>query len=124
MALPVNLRSDLAKLTDAELAEQLEDAWRKYETTEKRPLSRWVFSPMFQTRGPIRHPRAYRFMAALQGGSGSWLDLLFASALSGKKTEGFLRTDPGADRHLNICEIQDITDELERRIAKNKKQKP
>jgi len=119
----MNLRSDLAKLTDAELAARLEDAWDKYDTNEKRTLAGWVFSPIVRTRGPIRHPRAYRFMAALRGGSGSWLDLLFAGAMIGRKTEGFLRSDPGADRHLNICEIQDISDELERRIAINKKKK-
>jgi hypothetical protein len=124
MKLPsVNLRADLARLSDTELANRLEEQWQIVEAAEARRwwASRWL-SLFHSFRGPIRHPAAYRFFAALQGAnSGSWLDLLFAVALSTGSTEKFLRkADPVIDAHLSLCEIRDIIDEAERRLAERK----
>ncbi len=113
----VNLRSDLAQLSDDELAARLQNAWQAYDQADKG----WGWSrPVMSGRGPVRHPRAYRFLAALSGATnGHWIDLLLAAAFSGKATERFLRSaDPGVDLHLTLCEIHDLTDELERRVAK------
>jgi len=119
MALSLNLRSDLAKLTDAELAHRLEQSFRAYDAANDR--KRWWNSGSLSWifRGPIRHPRAYRFFAALTGSSGSWLDVLFATVLSDKRSARLL--GPGADvqsdLYLQVCEMRDIVDEAERRIA-------
>jgi hypothetical protein len=120
MTTAVNLRSDLDQLNDAELAQRLEDAWRDYETAEKRRQSWGLLAPKVffpGERGPVRHPRVYRFFSALGSGGGSWLDLLFALAFSHKKAEPFLRgADPALAGHLSLCEIQDLVDEVERRV--------
>jgi hypothetical protein len=114
MRASINLRGDLAKLSDAELIERLQEAWRAYEVAAKKPWA-WL---LHSRRGPIRHPRAYRFLSVLASGGGSWLDLLFAAALSGKTAEPSLRwADPTVDAHLSLCEIRDLTDEMERRVA-------
>jgi hypothetical protein len=89
MALSINLRGDLAQLSDAELAARLEQAWQAYEVAEKREwTSNWW---LLGKRGPIRHPRAYQFVAALQATDGGWISLLFAAALSHKDGAGFVR---------------------------------
>jgi len=118
MRFSINLRGDLAKLTDAALAERLDAAWQKYEAANKRWRGWW--KPLWLWRGPLRHPRAYRFLSALgNSASGGWLALPFAAALSGKSTEPFLRSaDPAIDAYLTLCEIRDLTDEMERRVAR------
>jgi hypothetical protein len=127
MKLSLNLRGDLAKLTDAELAERLEHLFHAYEAAQGRKTRWWDlgFMPVWRWRGPIRHPRAYRFFASLAGASGgSWLDLVFAIDLSDKRAERLLRsaTDPQGDIYLHLCEIRDIMDEAERRIAQRQGQ--
>jgi hypothetical protein len=100
------------------LATRLEQRWHEYEAAEKRPNWSFLSWPLVGKRGPIRHPRAYRFLAALQASSGDhWISLLFSTVASSKKHEQTLRRDSTADMHLNLCEISDIVDELERRLA-------
>jgi len=108
--LAVNLRGDLAKLSDAELAERLEAAWREYDAAPGyRP-----------SRGPIQHPRAYRFLTLLRGTMGSPSDLLPALLLSlGLSSKRFAhRLKPNGE--LSVCEIQDIMDEMEQRLKSRK----
>lgn len=124
MKFGINLRGDLAKLTDAELANRLEEQWRSYESTNAR--GRWGGWLIHTARGPIRHPRMYRFLAAFSmTGNGGLLDVLLALAFSGKTTEKFLHgADPVTGSHLALCEIRDIVDEIERRVKQKQRQKP
>jgi hypothetical protein len=124
MTQTLSFRSDLAQLSDAELARRLEDNWQRYEAAQRRPFWSWSWWPFMGTRGPIRHPHAYRFFAALSGDNGNWLSLLFATAFSHKGGERLLwKSDPKLDAHLTLCEIQDIVEEAERRVAKRKEAK-
>jgi len=63
MRLRLNLRGDLAKLSDVELAERLAAAWQAYDAVE-RP-TRFALWLAMMWRGPIRHPRAYRFLSLI-----------------------------------------------------------
>jgi hypothetical protein len=119
----VNLRGDLAKLSDAELAEHLEAAWQAVDAAQARRRGTWFFFRSWVIapwRGPIRHPRAYRFQSLLSGGNPWWFVLLVASVFSGKQYERFLRRDMATDEYLSLCEVRDITDEIERRLAQRK----
>jgi hypothetical protein len=112
----LNLRSDLGKLSDAELVERLEAAWQAYESV-KRPSRFWLWwAPLW--RGPVRHPRAYRFLSMLGQGVDDWFGLLLAGVLSAEKMEPFLRRNHAIDTHLTLNEIRDLTDEVERRVAR------
>ena len=118
MTLTLNLRGDLAKLSDAELAARLKETWEQYGAAEKRFhwwQPRWW---LLGKRGPIRHPRAYQFLAALQSmGGDEWLSLLFATVLSQRDASRYVRwPDRTAAMHMSVCEIQDIIAEVERRI--------
>jgi hypothetical protein len=119
MGLNINLRGDLAKLGDDELAERLKEAWRAYEEADGRFhwwQPRWW---LLGRRGPIRHPRAYQFLAALQATDGGWLNTLFATVASHKDAAGFVRRfDRTAGMHVSICEIHDMIEEIERRLDK------
>jgi hypothetical protein len=110
MRFGINLRGDLAKLSDAELAARLDSAWQTYQVTRNKP-ARWPVL-WHSRRGPIRHPGAYRLFY-VAGSVAAW-------------TAGFLGApaNPGwkarMDGHLAICEIQDLTNEIERRMAARK----
>jgi hypothetical protein len=116
----VNLRGDLAKLSDAELAERLDAAWQAVDAAQDRQRGFWLlrsyrlFPPW---RGPLRHPRFYRFFSIWTAGEGHWLAALIAAAFSGPKYEPLLRRDPDTDEHLSVCEVRDIMDEIQRRLA-------
>jgi len=79
MRFSINLRGDLAKLSDAELADRLQAAWAAYNAADKRlnRLALW-----YSRRGPIRHPWVYRLLsiAGVSGAEGFTLawDLSFA----------------------------------------------
>ena len=114
----INLRDDLTKLSDAELAERLKANWATYEAAGVPPPGRFsLLRPVFYGfRGPVRNRRAYRFLILLQGSDGSWLSLMFAALLSGSRLERLLRVDKVADAHLSLCEIRDMMDEIDRRV--------
>ncbi|MGZ5844981.1 MAG: hypothetical protein ACXWJL_08270 [Xanthobacteraceae bacterium] len=83
MKIAVDLRSDLAKLSDAELANHLKENWQIYEAPAFVLL--WTLLTLtpasldvFISR-PIRHRRAYRFLAAIGCADETWLSLLFAT---------------------------------------------
>jgi hypothetical protein len=119
----INLRGDLAKLSDAELAERLKAAWRDVDAARGRKQPFWLFRPIYPWRGPFRHPRAYRFLSILSATEGHWIGALIAAVFSGKQSERFIRTDPWADQYLSISEVQDIMDEIERRLSARGSQK-
>ena len=119
MTTAVNLRSDLAQLSDGELAQRLEAAWHDYDEAEGRRQAWGLLASGAPAgiRGPVRHPRVYRFLSALQGWGGDWLGALLAFGLSDKKAEPLLRrADSALAGHLSLCEIQDLVEEAERRV--------
>jgi hypothetical protein len=114
----INLRGDLAKLSDVELAERLEVAWQTYETAPKPSWLQWKL--LWRWRGPLRHPRFYRFLSVLSRAmpeSGLFAFLFAAWAASAKSAERLAGNDPAIDVHLTLCEIRDLTDEMKRRVA-------
>ena len=107
----INLRSDLKKLSDAELADRLESALLSLPENKR---SLFGAGPLFGSRTPVRHPRIYRFMEGL-GASNSgniFVDLLIPLAWSMMN----VKTD-----HQLVCEIRDLMDEAERRVALRKR---
>jgi len=106
MGFSINLRGDLAKLSDAELATRLDEAWQTYTALQaKFPRRKLSYSE----RGLIRHPLAYRFLSVL-GVSGPGY--------------GYFGTAPNVigpkywHPHLILCDIRDLTDEAQHRIDK------
>jgi hypothetical protein len=123
----VNLRGDLAKLSDAELAERLEVAWESLESAQAGQRGRWSFGLNWNIglwRGPLRHPRAYRFLWLFDLGGGGWLATLLSSVFSGKRFERFVRKDAPTNEYLSLCEIRDIMDEIDRRLAQRRAGQP
>jgi hypothetical protein len=59
MPLSLNLRHDLARLPDAQLAERLEESWHDFSQLELDA----GFKLFASFRGPIRHPSAYAFLS-------------------------------------------------------------
>jgi hypothetical protein len=93
----VNLRFDLAQLSNAELAARLDEAWHQFEVADKK--QRW--------------PR-WLGLHLLSGVW--WLDLLIVVGLSDKVAGKFVRiTDAQADAALG--KVQDMVNEVERRVA-------
>lgn len=121
--LAVNLRGDLAKLSDAELAERLEATWREYHAADT--TSAWSVRPdklVWARRGPIRHPRAYRFILGMGGmTSGHWIEWLLPILASTKMFGSLISKRSAANAHLSLCEIRDIMDEIERRLKHRNK---
>jgi len=96
----VNLRADLAQLSDAELAARLDEAWHQFEATDKNS---WTLRGLqINSGGPFEL---------------TWLDLLVAVIFSSKRVDKLLRvTHPRAETTLR--KIQDMVGEVERRVAK------
>ena len=107
MGFSINLRGDLAKLSDGELADRLGSAWKAYDEADGKPkrLRLW-----YSRRGPVRHPWAYRVLSvAGLSGPGRFSHYFGMGP--------FLRWD-ACDMHLVLCEIRDLTEEIERRNAR------
>lgn len=117
MALSVNLRADLAKLSDQELAERFERTSRALDRVQRG----WGQWRLFTFRGPIKHRRIYRFFSMLGAGGGNLaLDAFIALVFSHKKYERLYNAPDRPDFHLSVCEMMDIADELERRVKYRK----
>jgi|SRR5580692_1686090 hypothetical protein len=102
----LNLRFDLAKLSETELVQRVEEAWRTYHTAEAAKRSGIELRNSWN--GPIRHPLAYRFLSFFERRHlGSW-----------SIKAPMLEWGPTVDMHLALCEIRDLMDELERRVAR------
>jgi hypothetical protein len=117
MRFSINLRGDLAKLSDAALVKRIENAWQGYEAAARKPRRGELAGSW---NGPIRHPLAYLFtsvvdwrfgrLAGRMGTIGDW---------SVGSLVGF-RRPPEIDMHLTLCEIRDLMDELERRVVRRR----
>jgi allophanate hydrolase subunit 1 len=104
----LNLRFDLAKLSEAELIQRVDEAWRSYHAAEAKN-SRGI-ELRNSWNGPIRHPLAYRFLSFVERRyNGGWSIM----------TPG-LDWGPTVEMHLALCEIRDLMDELERRAARRR----
>src|SRR5262249_46936785 len=106
MGLSINLRGDLAKLSNAELAARLDQAWQAHEAAKDRVPQ---FKIWCSRRGPIRHPWAYRMLSVV-GVDGPGLTFYLGLG-------PFLRLS-WMDVHLTLCEIRDLNDEIERRARR------
>ncbi|MET3891094.1 hypothetical protein ABIE41_002170 [Bosea sp. OAE506] len=101
MRFGINLRGDLAKLGDEELASQLETCLAYREWLEPQTgdwVSRWVYKiglAMPFGRGPLHAPIFYRAMGRP-----------FGRSFNGRSL---------GDLYVLDCEIKDIIDELKRR---------
>jgi hypothetical protein len=102
---PVTSSPDVAQLSDAELVERIESALRSLENIEARKASAWDY---------------FRWLWGL---SRRWP----ASMLHGPGGVGPLHSslalEPAAQPHQALREIRDLTDELERRVARDKAQR-
>jgi hypothetical protein len=101
MRLSINLRGDLAKLSDAELADRLDAAWSDFDrNSQAANVKLW-----YSARGLIRHRWAYCLLS-----------------VAGFRAPGYLSIGTGPayglldQQHLAICEIRDLMDECERRL--------
>jgi hypothetical protein len=104
MGYGINLRGDLAKLSDAELAARLDETIGELEDT-KPTFGLWL--TFRGARGPFRHPWFYR-LHLLLGGVPWWRRSIWPN-------------DGGTGRrHLIECELQDLRDELQRRVRMRK----
>src|SRR5260370_23720701 len=112
-ALSLNLRHDLKRMSDAQLAERLERIWQDYSQAE---AGAWPYKLLASFRGPFRHPSAYLFFSWVGVGTAPFLIfspfLSFSiSGLRSKRYRTFMRM------HLTFCEARDITAEMKRRVG-------
>ena len=103
MGFVVNLRGDLARLCVAELADRLRVALTAYEAAVRKSRIKLQYS----RRGPVRHPWAYRAFSIIGVGVGDTYRLGIGPL------PGFV----AYHQHLSLCEIKDLTDEIERRTT-------
>lgn len=114
MAFSLNLRVDLARLTDAELKQRYGVLRGELHQLEKiqgpvQSMTRW--------RGPIRHPRAYVFWAMCGISGIRELDVLVSAFAANMALTDVLAHAPGMRLHLILCELQDIQDEVQGRAG-------
>jgi hypothetical protein len=97
---------DVAQLSDAELVERIESALQCLESIEASKASAWKYFRRFC------------------GLSGRWpaLSILGAFGRAGPLHPP-LALEPAARTHQALREIRDLTDELERRVARDKAQR-
>lgn len=112
MTLALNLRFDLARLSDAELAKRCDAIWADVEELERdggpiRTSPRW--------RGPVRHPRAYLFWAMVRQSSAAELEILLSAFAANTSLADVVSRMPRIRLHLALCEMQDILDEMKSR---------
>ena len=117
MRFSINLRGDLAKLSDAALVERVEKAWRDYEAAEGKPRRGELVGSW---NGPIRHPLAYRFTSMIDYRRGRLNRYMGTIAGFDLGTLLGFPSLPEIDMHLALCEIRDLTDELERRVGRRR----
>src|SRR5258707_7369841 len=63
-ALSLNLRHDLKRMSDAQLAERLERIWQDYS---QAAAGAWPYKLLASFRGPSRHSSAYLFFSWVGG---------------------------------------------------------
>jgi hypothetical protein len=113
----INLRRDLKRLSDAELARRLDEAFQAFDEASKamqplRLLGSW--------RGPIAHPLAYKLISIVEMRRRYWLfwDIGIAFWLSFNnwlwREEQLYQV---MRAHLAKCEASDLLDEVSKRVA-------
>ena len=108
----LNLRYDLASMSDAQLAERLDRTWQMHSRAEAEALPLTLGASF---RGPVRHPLAYPFISWLGARAGfvrASFGPSFSYSIQGLLSErhrALMRT------HLSLCEARDIVDEIKRR---------
>jgi hypothetical protein len=110
MSWGVNLRFDLKRLNDQQLAALLENSWQRFETAKSSAKS---YTLRASARGPIRHPWAYPFISILNYGLAWDMTLAFnvsIAALFSRENSAIM------NMHLALCDIADIMDEIRRRV--------
>jgi hypothetical protein len=75
----INLRGDLAKLSDAELAERLDQTSQAFDVSVNEPRSNGA-KLRRSFRGPLRHPWFYPLTSVLVGSGPAFF--VFGSALN------------------------------------------
>jgi hypothetical protein len=115
MRLPVlSLRFDLADASDADLAQRLEAC---IATLDELGPGRVPVSTV-GLRGPVRHPLAYRVRCLIfDGPTGTPLDLLISLITLNRHLTDWLLSGRNSRRHLTVCEIHDLQDEIRRRLG-------
>jgi len=115
MPLSLNLRHDLKRTSDAQLAERLERIWQDYSQAEAEA---WPYKLLASFRGPFRHPSAYLFFSWVGVGTAPFFTFgpSFGFSIGGllsKRYRTFMRM------HLTFCEARDSTDEMKRRVGRS-----
>ena len=102
-------RIDLGKLSDAELTERLENAWRSYNSAEARAHQS---SRPWQPHDPLLpQTRLEKFSRLIFG-------MLFGSASTQTVLDATCRTDREVSMDESMKEIRILTSELEKRVTK------
>jgi len=110
MALSINLRFDLKKLGDSQLADRLRRAVHDQESAAAAASPHRL---KWSSRGLIRHPSAYPVLSVMRCSSFD-IGLAFGSWIGGEVL-GITAISRLLKLHLAICEVRDIMDELRRR---------
>lgn len=115
MGFGVNLRYDLKSLGEAQLAARLESSWQCYEVAKNEAAP---YNLNYSARGLIHHPYAYPFVSLLSYG---WPRLWNLAPAFIYSIWGLILSRERAvmHMHLALCEIADITDEIQRRISQS-----
>jgi hypothetical protein len=107
MRFGINLRGDLAKLTDAEIATMFETLISRREATYRAAPSlagnKWLYQKGFESplgRGPLHAPIFYKILGL------PYLNIFGGPSLY--------------DLYLLDCELKDVRDEIERRVRRQK----
>jgi hypothetical protein len=88
MAAALNLRGDLAKLSDAALAERLESLWARYDSIER-----------------------------LWGGSRTrlWIEWILSLVFNSRVADALMEAE--GDPQLILCEVETLTDKMKCRVG-------
>jgi hypothetical protein len=116
MRLGINLRGDLAKLDDIEIAAKYEALISEMEAKIRQApgyaLGKLPYrtAKLLLSRGPFHAPIFYKLQVFLFGLFG------YLTTLNGET----LPTARGYEFYLLECELRDVRDEIKRRLAKRK----
>ena len=123
MGLSINLRGDLAKLSDAELAERLKHAWARYENADKQQRSSSMF---WKGRPTAKLPLGHRLWAGFHRSPGfrvfDWGLRAFLGSHTNSDIIGkpVLVSDAAIKTDDHISDIENIMSEIKRRLDKRK----
>jgi hypothetical protein len=136
--MPINLRYDLRFLPDQTLADRLEDAWQQFARIPSTGITPRLGDPLHANRMKrtfVRHQAMYRRKARMQvalrdawtvlnASQGSapglviFLPFYLVARLIAQRGVPVLPNAPGeSDAFLLKCELEDLQDELQRRIG-------